>query len=559
MAGGNLSPRQKMINLMYLVLTALLALNVSKQVLDAFKVVNDGINNSTRAVQEKIDVLDEALAKEADSNAEIAGPLLAASKEVNELVTELVNYIEETKHMIVMKSGGYLNEATELGQGDYAKNVSNYDGSSRYLGESKDPESRGLELQAKINEARERLLAIIEKIDPDQVEDFKSNLTLDASDSENAGTGKTEKGKWYYDTFYKVPVAGTSTILDKYINDAKNAQASVNGFLLSRVGAVQVKIDKLAAQVMAGSSYLPAGGKYESKIFLAASSSNLNGKVYLGKVDQSKFDKDEAGNWLPYVGTGENDLPVSNPQELEMSSGMAAFTPGGTGSGKYNYEGVIQIPKPGQAGKFDNFPFFAEYEIAPVSGFSVSAEKMNVLYIGLDNPIKIAIGDAKPGSISASMTNGSLTSSGSGTYIAKPTAPGDATITARGQNSAGGSVGGDAKFRVMRVPDPVPTLGGTLKGGKIQKGPIAAQSGVVALLENFAFDARFTVTSYDFVLSTKGEILSVRDVKGPLLDSQVKNLLNRAQPKDYVLFDNIRVQGPDGTSRKLATLAFEVI
>lgn len=548
MASGNLSPRQKMINLMYLVLTALLALNVSKQVLDAFKVVNDGINNSTRAVQEKIDLINEALAKEAESNAEIGGPLLAASKEVNDIIAELVSYIEETKHMIIMKSGGYLNEATELGQGDYPKNVSNYDGSSRYLGEDVDPEARGKALQDKINETRDRLLSIIERIDPTQVEDFKSNLTLEANDNESLAA-TNPKRKWYHATFYKVPVAGTTTILDKYINDAKNAQASVNSFLLSRVGAVQVKIDKLAAQVMAGSSYLPSGGKYESKIFLAASSSNLNGRVFLGTVDKNKFEKDEAGNWLPYVGSGENDLPLSNPKELEMAGGMALYT-SSAGSGKYSYEGVIQIPKPGMAGKFDNYPFFAEYEIAPPSGFSVSAEKMNVLYIGLENPIRIAIGDAKPGSISASMTNGSLTASGQGTYIAKPTAPGEATITARGTNSAGGSVGGDAKFRVMRVPDPVPTLGGTLKGGKIQKGPIAAQTGIVALLENFAFDARFTVTSYDFVLSTKGEILSVRDVKGPMLDSQVKNLLNRAQPKDYVLFDNIRVQGPDGTDRK---------
>jgi gliding motility-associated protein GldM len=559
MAGGNLSPRQKMINLMYLVLTALLALNVSKQVLDAFKVVNDGIINSTNAVIEKVDLINQALIKEAEGNPDIGGPLLKYSEEVNAIVKDLVDFIEDTKHFIVIKSGGYINEATEVGQGDYPKNVSNYDGSSRYLGETVDPESRGLLLKDKINQAREALLAVIAEVDPDQLDNFKSNLTLEANDNEKYGE-KDPKRRWEYHTFYKVPVAGTVTILDKFINDAFNAQASVNGFLLSRVGAVQVKIDKLAAQVMAASSYLPSGGKYESKIFLAASSSNLNGRVFLGKVDQSKFEKDEAGNWLPYVGTGESDIPVSNPVELEMSGGMAMYTPGGSASGKYSYEGIIQIPKPGMVGKFDNYPFFSEYEIAAPAGFSVSAEKMNVLYIGLENPIRIAIGDAKPGSISASMTNGSLTPSGQGgSYIAKPTAPGEATITARGTNSAGGSVGGEAKFRVMRVPDPVPTLGGTLKGGKIQKGPIAAQSGLVALLENFAFDARFNVLSYDFILSTKGEILSVRDVKGPMLDSQVKNLLNRAQPKDYVLFDNIRVAGPDGTNRKLATLAFEII
>lgn len=556
MAGGKLSPRQKMINLMYLVLTALLALNVSKQVLEAFRVVNEGIVNSTIAVQEKIDLIDRTLQEQLSEKPEIVQPLLDGSQSVSSEVNQLVKFINETKHEVIMMSGGYDNDAETAAEGDYPKNISNYDGSTRFLAED-NPDSRGKDLKNKINETRDKLFTIAADLNLD-VADLQS-LSFKAEDNQDFGPADPLR-RWEYKNFNKVPIAGTLTILDKIINDAKNAESTINSMLLDRVGAVQVKIDKLAAQVLAGSSYLPAGGKYEAKIVVAASSSNLNGKVFIGKLDKSKFEVDENGDLQTLTVTGPDNLPFTGEAtEIEMDKGMAKYAPTSSASGTYTYQGVIQMAKPGFEGQFDLYPFVQEYEIAPPAGFSVAATSMNVLYIGLDNPISITVGDARPGSVAASMTNGALNSQGQGKYVARPTAPGKATITAKGTNASGASTGGAMEFRVMRVPDPVPTLGGTLKGGRIQKGTLAAQSGIVALLENFAFDARFTVISYDFILSTKGEILAARDNSGPIIGGQVKNLLNRAQPKDYAIIDNIRVKGPDGTNRKLSSLTFEII
>ena len=553
MASGKLSPRQKMINLMYLVLTALLALNVSAEILDAFELVDEGIKNSTTAVQKKVDILNESLDKEAEKNPEIGAPLEAASDELTTLVNDLVVYLEDVKHEVIMASGGYANEATTKEEGDRPKSRSNYDGPSNLIAEG----DLGEEMKTKINETRAAILDIIEEEDANAVSSFESSLNLEANDYPDEA--EPSKRKWQFKNFYHVPIAGTVTIIDKYINDAKNDQATVTEWLLSRVGAVQVKIDKLAAQVMAESSYIPSGGEYKAKIFLAASSSNLNGTVYIGSVDWAAFEEDTASDgYQPYVGEGKDDLPFTGDyQEKEMSGGMYEYS-GSSGVGSHTVTGVIQIPKPGMEGKFDVYPFKSEYEVAAPAGFSISATKMNVLYIGLDNPLSITIGDAKPGSISASMTNGSLSPQGNGKYIARPSSPGDATVTANGVNAAGASTGGSFDFRVMRVPDPKPTLGGKLTGGKIQKGTLRAQTGVVALLEGFAFDARFNVVSYDFILSSKGEIFR-QQIGGPLLNQQAKSLIDRAEGGDLCIIDNIKVKGPDGTTRKLGSITFEVL
>ena len=105
-------------------------------------------------------------------------------------------------------------------------------------------------------------------------------------------------------------------------------------------------------------------------------------------------------------------------------------------------------------------------------------------------------------------------------------------------------------FTIKRIPDPVPTLGGKLQGGNIQKGTLAAQTGIIALLKDFDFNARFTVASYDFTLVSKGEVLPARGNSGPTLGSQVKNLLNRARPKDIAIFQKIKVADQTDTDPK---------
>ncbi len=117
---------------------------------------------------------------------------------------------------------------------------------------------------------------------------------------------------------------------------------------------------------------------------------------------------------------------------------------------------------------------------------------------------------------------------------------------------------GSEEFRIKRIPDPQPSLGGKLFGGNTQPGAIKAQSGIVALLKDFDFDARFNVVSFQMVYSSKGEIFKA-EAQGPVFNANMKSFLDRAKPKDIIFIDEIKVVGPDKQPRKLGQIAFTII
>ena len=120
-----------------------------------------------------------------------------------------------------------------------------------------------------------------------------------------------------------------------------------------------------------------------------------------------------------------------------------------------------------------------------------------------------------------------------------------------------GGKASDFPMRVKRIPDPVPTLGGKLRGGNAQPGTLKAQTGIVPLLDNFDFEARFNVESYDMVFASKGEIYRA-SAAGPLFSPQMLTFLGRAKPKDVIYLEEIKVRGPDGTPRKIGQIVFTV-
>ena len=546
MAGGKLTPRQKMINMMYLVLTALLAMNVSKEVLLAFRSIEVGIENSNDVVTKKIDFIKQNLEKQAGDN-EKAVPLLALSKEVSSTNGELIALIKELKTTLL--SADYAGEDPE--HPGEVKNLSDIDAPTRLLAEADKPGFKGKALQDKINATKAKFLEIlgkVEKISPNEIASLKSSFTLNADDFPK---GEREQTAWY-SQFFHVPATGAMTMLTKIENDALNTEAIINEFLLNRVGALDFKFDKLRATIQAEKAYLPGGAQYEANIFLTASSSGIVAETYTGSLNWSKFEKDSVGDFLPFNSATETPF-AGTPTKLPPNGKLVR----GTSVGNNGYEGAIKIANP--AGGFDWYPFKGSYEGAAAGGFSASPTKMNVLYIGVDNPMSITVGDAKPGTERASLSGGSISKSGEG-WVARVSTQGKATLTASGTTPDGKQTKSfNAEFRVKRIPDPTPTLGCKLESGNAAKGTLAAQTGVIALLKDFDFDARFTVTGYDFILVSKGEIFPARGNDGPVLGSQVKNLLNRAQSKDIVIFEKIKVKGPDGTTRTLPSLTFNVL
>lgn len=551
MAGGKLTPRQKMINMMYLVLTALLAMNVSSEVLEAFRLVEVGIENSNLVLEEKVKNVDDALlalAADSKTSAE-AGPLLDKSKEISGITKDLIAFLDELKATLLKPE---FSGEKEGSPGQPIK-LDDIDSGTKLLADPQVAPNmfKGKELQDKINNTKSKLIAALKDVKgvtQAELTSLEAGLTLSADDSTDP---KKDIKSWFHQ-FYHVPTPGTLTILTKIENDALNAEASINEFLLNRIGKLDFKFDKLRATVQAEKAYLPGGAQYEANIFLTASSNGMVAETYVGSLNWSKFEKDSVGDFLPFNSATETPFN-GEPKKLPANGKLTR----GTSVGQNAYAGAIKIANP--AGGFDWYPFKSSYEGAAAGGFSASPTKMNVLYIGVDNPMSVTVGDAKPGTERVTLSGGSISKSGNG-WNAKVSKQGKATLTASGMTPDGKPTKSfSAEFRVKRIPDPVPTLGGKLKGGNIQKGTLAAQTGIIAMLEDFDFDARFNVVSYDFKLVANGEVLPARGNAGPMLGGSVKNLLNRAQTKDMAIFDKIKVKGPDGTTRTLPSITFDIL
>ncbi|MEQ1799654.1 MAG: GldM family protein, partial [Lacibacter sp.] len=192
------------------------------------------------------------------------------------------------------------------------------------------------------------------------------------------------------------------------------------------------------------------------------------------------------------------------------------------------------------------------YTVGTATGAFVSAEKVKVLYIGLDNELAVSGGNVGDEKVTVSINNGSLSKIGPGRYIAKPNAVGKATVTV---NSDGRP--SSFEFRVKNVPDPVAMVGAS-KGGRMPSNQFKAQVGIRAELENFVFEGvTFSVTGYVIYLTGAGfPDPQFRQVSGNSF-APVQDLINKAKPGTTITLDEVRASGPGG-SRKIPGVFFNL-
>ena len=495
MAGGKLTPRQKMINMMYLVLTALLALNVSAEILNAFKTVNGSIDNSNAMIDTKIEKVKKGLAAEAKNQPEKVAELMRILTEVQSKSADVTKYIKGLE--------GELNKA----EGDADLEVG-----TRLLAEGKDGDLLRVKLEAFKTDVTKSMSKY----------PLPSAIPVDVSPPKGEGGG--EKMSWQMAYFHMVPKIAALTILNKFKNDVKNTEAMCTDRLAKEAVSVEVTLDKFEPLVSASSSYMLVGDKYKATIGLGAYSTAIVPEVFVGG------------------------------RQLEVKDGKATYEVPASAAGSFKVPTLVKIPK--RSGGFEEAKGELEYTVGVPAGAAVMLDKMNVIYIGVDNPMTISSG-AGDEKTSVSITGGgaNISKAGPGKYIAKATTP---DLKANIKVSVKDGKSTDFPIRVKRIPDPIPTLGGKLRGGNVQPGTIKAQSGIVPLLENFDFEARFNVESYRFVLASKGELYPVEG-QGPLFNDKINALINRAKPKDIIYVEEIKVRGPDGTPRKIGQVVFTII
>lgn len=542
MAGGKLSPRQKMINMMYLVLLALLAMNVSNEVLNAFHMVNEGLQTSNMSLQGKNTGIYTAFDKQMQQDANKAKPFYDKAKVAQKACDTLYSILDKYKKEIITKAE--LDEET----GDL-KRREDLDIATRLFVEEGDGGNlRGIALQKKIRETREVLKGLIDEKDR---AGFKLPLTDSISRSRD-----NKKAAWEYAAFNHVPATAALTILSKFENDVIASEGAVIEYLIKKIGETDFKFTDLTAKIIAPSSYILDGSPYKADVFLAAFNSTQNPEIFLGPL--GGFKKNPDGSYEAREDITTPLPPGYSDKAMQAEGGFGKYSTVGAGIGEKTYTGVIRVKNPKGGYKF--YPFEGKYQTAP-KAVVVSPTKMNVLYIGVDNPMEVSVPGVSQNDVGASIVGaGTLAKdpTNPSNYIAKVTSVGKCKISVTAKMDGKVQPMGDKEFRIKRIPDPVPTLGGKLRGGNTQPGAIKAQSGVVALLENFDFEARFNVVSFQMVFSSKGEIFKA-EATGPIFNANMKSFLDRAKPKDIIFIDEIKVVGPDNQPRKLGQIAFTII
>ena len=535
MGHGKETPRQKMIGMMYLVLTALLALNVSKDAVEAFKLVDKSLTKTTENFTVKNDMIYQEFDQAASENPQKAGPWRSIAYEVKERANEMFNYIQELKIEIIKTAEGEDSEAlTPDGEIDveFIQKIDENNIPSQILVGS-DQNGKGFDMKAAMEEYRTFLLDIIGN------KDIAASSSIEGSLDTDDPIVEGEKVLWVNYMFQASPLIASITLLSKLQSDVRNTEAETLNFLHQQIDAGAFKFNSLISTVITNSNYIMRGNEYQAEVFIAATDTTQQPEVLVGKF--------------------ETTVSANGIKEYRMTPGYETLTVDERGRGIYKrkpttlgdktWGGLIRMKAPD--GNIVSYPFEEKYTVAPPN-VVISPTAMNVFYVGLDNPVDISVSGADK--VSATMTNGTIkrgtTKDFRGSYIANPTTPGkmaNVTVTAEvnGVKRSFPSI----EFRVQLVPDPVAKVGGK-NSGSIARSMLSAQAAVFAEQEDFLFDIHYDVTGFTVEINDRGFAVTEPSKSSRITTAQ-KSLINRLKRNDRVVFTDIKAVGPDGRQRTI--------
>ncbi len=497
-------PRQLMINLMYLVLTAMLALNVSAEVLHAFMSMDKSLNQSSSLVGNSNDQLLNAISAHAEAYSQYE-PYKVKAAQVQKIAKTFHNYVAKLKDNLIEQAGG-------LAEDGLPKRKSDKDITTRFLVK----EGNGELLEKEILETRGQLLNLIE--DPELRKRLVLSIPLNVEDIPKDSDKKT----WSQFKFQQMPVAAVLPMLSKFQHDTKIAETAILNHFSNEINASTTIPDAFEPVIATDKSYVIRGEEFRGEIFLAA-----------------------------YSSTADNISVSVDGRSFPVENGKAVFASNPNSIGTKNHEMIINLENP-LTGEVKTFKKDFSYEVGDRS-VAVSLDKMNVLYVGVDNPITISAAGTPSGQIRVSSKGVELRKNGNGKFIAKPSETGKASITVSG----GGLKPTIFEYKVKRIPDPVLMLG-TKKGGSMTPAEMAVQPGIIPMLENFHFNAKCKIDEFEVARVRKGDVAATIN-RGGRFGTAAKRLTEKAQREDIFYFDEVYALCPgDKVRRKLPGMLFKI-
>jgi len=500
-------PRQKMINIMYIVLTALLALNVSSEILNAFKTIEQSLANANNIIERKNNDIYKSLKnKLADpKTAEKAAIWAPRAEKAHGYADALFNYIAELKKELKVASGLKIKDGKE----EYKED--DLEATTRLFLNYKSGETRSQDLYKKLVQFKADLAAI----DPSIEKEVIPNLPLDLSIPQTKSiAGKTD---WGYAYFNMTPSVAAITILTKFQNDIRNSEAQVVEYCHKEIGEVELIYDQFNAFAASNSQYLMSGEELVITAGVGAFSSAAKPTI---SID---------GNTIPITADG---------------SAVYKTTAGAPGASIKRVR--ISFLKPN--GETAVIEKDVKYTVGTPVGLVVSTDKTRVFYKGLDNPLTITGGGgAENINVAVEGAGATIRKASAGQYIVNCNKLGNVLV-----NVNSGKYAQKISIPVKRVPDPIAIVGGSA-GGNMPANKFRVQQGVIADLRDFVFEGiKFNVVSFIVVATGKGfDEAEVAEVNGNAFAGGAQALIRRCQPGTTVTIGEIKVTEPGGGTRKL--------
>ncbi len=536
MAGGKETPRQKLIGMMYLVLMAMLALNVSVEVLDAFVVVDEGLTRTTENFSQQNEAIYREFARRMAENPVRVRPWKEKADEVSNRANELYNQIQDFKHQIVIRAEGQNTDAIDedgkiIGANIRAKENTNPPWQVMGIPETNMPATQ---LKNSMADFREFLIGLADPRDEGIIQAVETSLDTSDPPSREGATVSWERHHFYY-----MPTIAAITLMSQMQADVRNAEADIITYLLNQVDAGSFMFNALEATVIPRSNYVFRGDEFEASVFIAAFDTTQAPEILVGQYREVEL---EDGS-IDYEMVGRADtLPV------DQGKGIYRARPASLGD--HRWGGLIRLRSPD--GAYISRPFEGEYHVAE-SHLIVSPTAMNVFYTGIDNPVEISVPGLGADQITATINNGTLRRVRGSEYVVVPARTGTASVSVTASIEGVTRNMGSRNFRVRSVPDPVATIGGRERG-TIARGVLLAQTGLLAEMRDFDFDLSFTVTRFTVSTTIGGFLREETSQSNRITDAQ-RELIRSAGRGSRIFFDNIRAVGPGGEERPLPTIS----
>lgn len=515
------SPRQKMINLMYVLLMAMLALNVSSDVLNGFTLVDESLSKSADNTIKQNDVLYNAFESSLEQNPEKVREWYERAQEVKRLSNELYDYANELKTRIAKKADGEEGNYTSLKNREDLE-AATYVMLAPGIGE-------GEALYNAITEYRTKMLEMVDN--PAQQEMIMTSLSTEVP---NRDISLLKNWQEYH--FENMPAIAAITLLTKIQNDVRYVEGEILHALSNKIDMGDVRVNQIQALVIPTSKNIVRGGNFQAQIILAAVDSTQRPQIYIN-----------------------DELLTSENGEYSVQCNR---------TGDYTLDGYMLVND--GSGSQSRYDFKQGYTVVDPTA-TVSASLMNVFYAGYENPVSISVPGVAANRISASISSGSgsIKSDSNGGYIVVPTKVGEEIkigVTAR--NEAGNSQSmGEYSFRVRQLPDPTPFIeykdkdGNTqrYRGGKgLSKQALMSSDGIVAAIDDGLLNIGFKVLSFETVFYDNMGNAKPMISDGTNFSARQKDMLRDLGRGKRFYISHVKAVGPDKVERLLPT-TLEVI